>query len=274
MLLGFFNPCSEIYTKESWDSKEVVNVVDVRETTDELENLLPAANYVHELTPGQDTVDSEWLSDFGGLESKHSLAMATPPIEFDVMVPDHVMPGERFMVQGPNGQIPLVAPLDRIAILAGPMKVSLAPRPDFRVEIPPGHQAGNRIVHTREDGVQIAVDVPATMAPGEVLAVTPPVLMVSVPYGTRGGETVAFRAVGPKFASCKGGSSFCTARVPEGLRPGQYFAARLPRPPKKGGGGVAAAPREVEELHGEERVLREHDDLQGVHEADDFRYNI
>jgi len=227
MLTSIFSPCACVRDDEF--SRELIDVVDVR-SSEESESLLGQANYITELANHHATVDSEWVRGTGPEDlGAYLLALATPPVEFDVVVPDNVAPGETFYVRGPHGKISVVAPQDRRARL-WPIKCRLAPLPDLCILIPPRHKAGDLIRHMRDDGVEIAVPVPEGLQAGDTLEVTPPVLMVSVPGGAKGGDVVVFQAVGPIFSSCDRGSEYCRARVPQGVKEGEYFAARLPRP--------------------------------------------
>merc|ERR1719356_1208419 len=114
-------------------------------------------------------------------------------------------------MDGPHGRIVVAGPPD--AKPGTIVRWRLAPQPDFQVEVPKGARPGTEVRLKRADGVEIAVPVPKGLKPGDTFNIAPPALMVQVPQGCKPGE-----------------SDWCRARVPEGMVPGGYFAARLPPP--------------------------------------------
>jgi len=104
----------------------------------------------------------------------------------------------------------------------------LAPKPEFRIQVPPNHLPGDSVTFTREDGVGVSVPVPPGMQPGEMFEVTPPVLMVRVPEGATPGTRLIFhrQGCGPPEET----REWIRCEVPAGVAPGKYFAARIPKP--------------------------------------------
>lgn len=153
-------------------------------------------------------------------------ALATPPMEFAVTLPQDHQPGHKLRVPGPHGTMDIVPP-----ILNQPgdtVRYRLAPNPEFQIEVPPGASPGSPVRFERADGVEICVTVPDGLRPGDTFEVTPPVLMVQVPANAVSCDQVIFRH----------GAGQCVewyrAQVPAGLTSGSYFAARLPPPDRSG----------------------------------------
>merc|ERR1719188_1819877 len=98
------------------------------------------------------------------------------------------------------------------------MMYYLGPLPEFEVVVPPHSGPGSYVNITRDDGSAIRVPVPAGCVPGESFGVEPPVVMVKVPEGFGEGDDLFFTR----------NECWLHAKVPGALRPGRYFAARLP----------------------------------------------
>jgi len=107
------------------------------------------------------------------------------------------------------------------------VRYRLAPQPEFRIQVPPQHQPGDKVRFTREDGVQVSVPVPDGLTPGENFEVTAPALMVRVPQGASPGSKLVFQNQGWVATKDK---HWIRTIVPAGITPGRYFAARLPAP--------------------------------------------
>jgi len=149
-------------------------------------------------------------------------ALATPPVELAVQLPEDYEPGMLVSMDGPHGRIEAAGPPD--AKPGTTVRFRLAPQPDFQVEVPQGARAGTEVRLKRADGLEISVPVPKGLKPGDVFNIAPPALMVQVPQGCKPGDYVVFKEPGA------GEQDWCRARVPEGTAPGGYFAARLPPP--------------------------------------------
>lgn len=63
------------------------------------------------------------------------------------------------------------------------------------------------------------ITIPDGIVPGDRFTVVPPSIMVLVPTGTKPGSFVMFR---------RADSEWFAAEIPEELRPGGYFVARIP----------------------------------------------
>jgi hypothetical protein len=156
-------------------------------------------------------------------------ANATPPVEFKCQVPKDWEPGTRITIQGPHGPLWVEPPPNAEAGTSFSWK--LAPPPDYKVEVPPDGKPGGSIVHRRSDGVDISFTVPKGAKPGNIFDVSPPSLMVQVPTSCAPKDQIIFRAPAPKGKDDEDAEWF-RARIPDGISPGYYFAARLP-PPKE-----------------------------------------
>jgi len=168
----------------------------------------------------QTTQDSErWSSRKG-----ETVALATPPVMLTVQLPDDYEPGMPVSMEGPHGRIEVPGPSDPDAKPGSVLHFSLAPSPDFQVEVPEGAGIGAEVRLRRPDGVEISVPVPKGLRPGDTFNISPPALMVRVPEGCAPGQRVVFKEPGA------GESEWCRVVVPEGVVPGGYFAARLPPP--------------------------------------------
>mmetsp|Transcript_98034 Transcript_98034/g.282780 ORF Transcript_98034/g.282780 Transcript_98034/m.282780 type:complete len:216 (-) Transcript_98034:206-853(-) len=180
---------------------------------------------------GEDSgaVDAERVGDNSKDECLEAHASALdPPLNIAVDLPSgRWQPGQSFCVQGPQGPICLQIPVD--AVPGGRLVYKIAPRPEFRVEVPPGAGPGWVMTFQRDDGGACVVTVPAGLQPGDTFEVTPPALMVRVPETAQPGDFVRFcRMVSQENDHKAGSTEFFRARVPEGLKPCMYFAARLP----------------------------------------------
>lgn len=164
-------------------------------------------------------VDTERVTSNNGTGIE---ALATYPLEFTTKLPDDWERGKMLKFKGPHCPIEVEPPKDAEPGMT--LKYRLTPHYEFRAEVPPDVRGGEEAMFVRPDGVQIAVQVPEHLKPGDTFEVLPPALMVRCPDGVAPGEQVVFRHEFP------GGSEWLRAKVPPGLKPGKYFAARLPLP--------------------------------------------
>jgi hypothetical protein len=201
------------------------------------------AGYVQDCTPhNKFTVDAERRPR----KKNETEANATPPVEFKCQVPKDWEPGKPITVQGPHGPLWVEPPPNAQAGTSFGWKLS--PPPDYKVEVPPDGKPGSSIVHRRSDGVDISFTVPKGAKPGNIFEVSPPSLMVQVPASCAPKDQVIFRAPagapGGKGKADEDSAEWFRARIPEGISPGFYFAARLP-PPKEGATPVAGKRRDL-----------------------------
>mmetsp|Transcript_127479 Transcript_127479/g.271822 ORF Transcript_127479/g.271822 Transcript_127479/m.271822 type:complete len:220 (-) Transcript_127479:18-677(-) len=155
-------------------------------------------------------------------------ALTTLPIEFNVPLPQGYEPGQKIILKGPHGNIEIEAPAG--AEPGAVLRHRIAPTPEFRVQVPPGAGGGSQARFKMQDGQEISVVVPEGASPGDSFDVLPPALMVLVPQGAGPGSAVVFRhTVGQRGATEI--AEWMRVRVPEGIKEGKYFAARLPPPP-------------------------------------------
>mmetsp|Transcript_2484 Transcript_2484/g.7930 ORF Transcript_2484/g.7930 Transcript_2484/m.7930 type:complete len:292 (+) Transcript_2484:58-933(+) len=191
--------------------------------------VFPGANHVQDL--GSLAVDAERVDPpgIGGAGREREFeALATAPVELSAQLPANYRQGRPVQMRGPHGPVEVIPPED--VQPGAQMTYRLAPPPEFRVEVPPGCGPGAQVQFERSDGVEVCVKVPPGVHAGDVFEVTPPSLMVRVPEGAVAGDRVVFRH---SIGAGRGGreeSEWCRAQVPRGVRPGAYFAARLPAP--------------------------------------------
>jgi len=157
-------------------------------------------------------------------------ALTTLAVEFTADLPLEYEEGQTLRVIGPHGPVEVRPPPG--AQPGSSHVYRLAPKPEFRVVAPPGVQSGMSMTFKQSNGIQISIQVPPNVGPGEAFTVNPPVLMVRVPDEAQAGDVVCFRNIVRRTGDNREVTEWCRARVPEGLQPGKYFAARLPRPVK------------------------------------------
>jgi len=146
----------------------------------------------------------------------------SPPIEIEVDLPPPGLwgPGQALHCAGPHGPVSLQLPAH--ASPGERLCFKLAPRPEYRVEVPPDVHAGCIVRFQKENGEELRVAVPKGLDPGDTFEVSPPSVMVRVPEAAQPGDIVKFAS--PSH-SCQ---EAYRARVPEGVPPCAYFTARLP----------------------------------------------
>jgi len=155
-------------------------------------------------------------------------ALATPPCMLSVELPKDYVPGQPAFAEGPHGRLQVDLPPEAKPGMKHCLR--LGPSPEFRIGVPKGARPGTQLKFQRADGVEVLVTVPEGMGPGDTLEVPPPVLMVQVPTAANPGDYVFFRRSGGPNGDKHDEEEWCKAQVPEGLKPGKYFAARLPAP--------------------------------------------
>jgi len=177
-------------------------------------------------------------------------ALATPPVELFATLPPGHTEGTSIMMTGPHGRIEVDSPPggqpgDRVRFLLGPT-------PEYSMEVPEGAKPGSRVRFRRADGVEVSVPIPQGKRPGDRFEVTPPALMVRVPEGAFPGDYALFRrSVGGRRGATEE-TEWCRAKIPADRRPGEYFAARLPRPDLAASAAVGAVRQMSEEVKPED----------------------
>jgi len=192
--------------------------------------LLKSESFIHYLGSDEYTVDVQKVPGPSvGPGGRFELeALVTRPMEFSALMPEEHEEGTPIKVPGPHGIIEVEAPAGTPP--GTKLTWRLAPKPEFQVRVPPGAGPGSQAKFKRADGVEIAVTVPQGLSSGDVFDVSAPSLMVRVPDGALGGDNVVFRRPLSRNKDGAEVTEWCRARVPDGLVPGKYFAARLPSP--------------------------------------------
>lgn len=134
-------------------------------------------------------------------------------------------------MHGPHGPVRVVPP--QSADPGTTLRWRLAPTPEFRIQVSSDCGPGSVIRFERSDGVEVAVSVPPHLQAGDIFEVTPPSMMVRVPEGAQAGDRVVFRHALGEGPGGREATEWCRAEIPKGVRPGDYFAARLPCPERQ-----------------------------------------
>lgn len=183
--------------------------------------------FVYDNGVSSEATDAEIIQ---GAEGMGIETVAAPPFEIMATVPEEHKEGEPVPIAGPHGPIKVNPPTDSKPGTS--FKFRCVPRPEFRVEVPPDARPdrGLQIGLKRSDGVQVAINIPPHLKPGDIFEVMPPALMVRVPEGAQVGDYVVFRPVAAPGIKANAKISWLRAPVPEGAQPGVYFAVRVPGP--------------------------------------------
>jgi len=150
-------------------------------------------------------------------------ANACLPITLQFTVPPKHRPGQPVCLQGPHGllyhNLPQgYQPGDTCSVRLGPLQNT------EQIAVPEGKQPGDIIKFEGPDGEELETQIPPGLQPGDVFDATPPSVIVQVPQDAKPGDMVQFRV--PPQANVQDTSDRLT-KIPKGLSPGQYFAARL-----------------------------------------------
>jgi len=235
--VGWTAQCKEVTLAPSiFDDEETSVIMDGEEEEEMGQPLLTGANFVRDVQ-GQNPVHMDcqvvecelWRgqarSPLDGRVGGYREAWASPPGMLEVYVPEDHKQGERVLMHGPHGKF--IARLPAEAQPGTTFRYPLKPMPEFRMEVPPGRRPGDTVKFQRSDGEEIEIDVPEGLAPGDTFDVSPPALIIQVPEEARPGEHVLFLAEGGASMPEVG---WYRAKVPDRLKLGRYFAAKLPGP--------------------------------------------
>eukprot|EP00933_Yihiella_yeosuensis_P061141 TRINITY_DN63967_c0_g1_i1.p1 TRINITY_DN63967_c0_g1~~TRINITY_DN63967_c0_g1_i1.p1 ORF type:complete len:261 (-),score=49.21 TRINITY_DN63967_c0_g1_i1:171-953(-) len=226
MFLSLFTACDRAPKCQQEFFQETVRAADGVEYAGEdhdadIPLLTVPKSYVEELEMRSTVVDCERVEQ--GEARLEVEAPACPPAAIRTRVPDDFKPGETITVEGPHGPVQVPPPPE--ARLGGYVTFRLAPPAQFRAKVPPGKGPGDSLLHTMKDGTRIELPIPPGVEVGETFEVGPPSAMVKVPDGVTCGTAVVFKDPSDEFSS-----EWLRAKVPYGLKPGDYFSARLPAP--------------------------------------------
>lgn len=230
---GWTTQCKDVLVvPEAYDEEDEVQR-DVADDDEELgQPLLTGANFVRDVQGLAHldclVVDCEpWI---GPQPPSHGQvqgcweARASPPGTLEVHVPQDHKFGDRVLMHGPHG--PMIARLPAEAQPGTTFRYPLKPTPEFRMEVPPGRSPGDSVKFRRSNGEEIEVDVPVGLVPGDNFDVSPPSLIIQVPEEAGPGDDVLFSVDGCSLP----GSGWYRAKVPDKLKLGRYFAAKMPGP--------------------------------------------
>merc|ERR1719401_88151 len=87
------------------------------------------------------------------------------------------------------------------------------------VDVPEMGMPGDTVLFLGRNGEELHAVIPPGCKPGDKFKVVPPVVMVQVPKGARGGRNVSIKLPNDKERQI--------VRVPEGCAPGTYFCVPL-----------------------------------------------
>lgn len=144
---------------------------------------------------------------------------AAAPQDLFFKVPKGAAPGHIVAVQGPHG--PMQVQVPRGAKPGKKVAVRLAAQNVHEVFVPAGAKPGQTVSFLDENNGEVVALVPPGKKPGQVFHVSPPVVMLPVPFGAVQGDLLTFTvpAVGGSFKPQ-------VAAVPANISPGQYFSVR------------------------------------------------
>jgi len=177
----------------------------------------------------KNTVDAEFIrGQVPATIGKEAASMW--PGDIEVQVPEDWKAGEKVAAEGPHGRFFFTLPEDAKA--GTTQRFPLRPAADLRIEVPKGISEGQSMTFERADGTRISITVPKGKVAGDTFEVLPPAAMVLVPEDAKAGDMVCFPLPGPPT------KQWFSAKVPEELQLGLYFAARLPPPDNLAGKGI------------------------------------
>uniref|UniRef100_A0A7S2HPX2 Uncharacterized protein n=1 Tax=Zooxanthella nutricula TaxID=1333877 RepID=A0A7S2HPX2_9DINO len=180
--------------------------------------LMSSASLVRSLPPDPIVVPCTKLNGRPRSSSDFE-ALALPPSELVAELPTDWKVGEAVTAHGPHGPLEILPHPEEKA--GNRLRYALKPSPEYEIEIPASSKPGQQLRFKTEDDEVVSVVVPSGVKPGGVVGVAPPVLIVRVPVGAGPGDYVNFRSAEHEW---------WRAVIPETLRFGRYFAARMPQP--------------------------------------------
>lgn len=146
-------------------------------------------------------------------------AKTTQPQEMHFIAPQDCTPGNPVCLHGPHGD-PIMVPMPEGAQPGKPCSIYLGPKSVFSVVVPEGAFPGSVVIFTMEDdGEMLTTIVPPGKMPGDSFDIVPPVLLIQVPHGCKGGDEVVYTT--PAGAPA-------VVQVPLGFSAGHYFSTLLP----------------------------------------------
>jgi len=175
--------------------------------------------------------DAVWCLSVGACsETNLPFAKSCEPIDIHLTAPEGKTPGAPIHFRGPHGVLATPCPEDKQP--GDSFSVRLAPSKGIKVVVPDGVSPGSKVVFnlgSSGGGREMMAVVPEGKRPGDYFDAVPRAMMVQVPDGVFPGEVVRFSSLNQAegFEDCCG---FLTAAVPDGLKPGQYFAVPVGAP--------------------------------------------
>jgi hypothetical protein len=148
------------------------------------------------------------------------LANTAQPQMLHFIAPQDAVPGRNVCLRGPHGE-PIRVMMPDGAVPGEPSSVYLGPRLRLQVVVPPDTAPG-MTVWFESEGDMLHTVVPPGKKPGDTLEIVPPVILIQVPQGVKGGDEVMFRT--PE-------GTMAVTEVPEGYFAGHYFATMPPMDP-------------------------------------------
>jgi hypothetical protein len=146
-------------------------------------------------------------------------AKTTPPQEMHFIAPQDCTPGNPVCLHGPHGD-PIMVPMPEGAEPGKPCSIYLGPKSVFSVVVPEGAFPGSVVLFTMEDdGEMLTTVVPPGKMPGDSFDIVPPVVLIQVPHGCKGGDEVVYTTPAGTPA---------VVQVPLGFAAGHYFSTLLP----------------------------------------------
>lgn len=167
-------------------------------------------------------------------------ALTAPPQELHFVAPQDCVAGQPVCLLGPHGD-PITVPLPEGAVAGRPCSVYLGPKSSFQVVVPEGALPGTSVMfYAGEDNDLLNTIVPPGKMPGDTMEIIPPVVLIQVPRGCKGGDEVVYTT--PQGTPA-------LVQIPEGYSGGHYFATLLPLPPNMASFAMKdhAAPKEPKE---------------------------
>jgi len=162
---------------------------------------------------------SRMMPDDGGDRPALKHAKTTQPQEMHFIAPQDCTPGNPVCLHGPHGD-PIMVPMPEGAEPGKPCSIYLGPKSAFSVVVPEGAFPGSVVIFTMEDdGEMLTTIVPPGKMPGDSFDIVPPVLLIQVPHGCKGGDEVVYTTPAGTPA---------VVQVPLGFAAGHYFSTLLP----------------------------------------------